>query len=76
MDYFSFSNITSSDLVFKRYLNNFFGCWGSAIVKTLDAAVLGAVVALVRACMAWVQPQAKALRNFSEDYFSVMDGKR
>ena len=46
------------------------------LVKTLDAAVLGAVAALIRACMAWVRPQAKALRNFSEDYFSVMDGKR
>ena len=28
-----------------------------------DAVVLGAVAALVRACMVWVQPQAKALRH-------------
>ena len=46
------------------------------LVKTLDAAVLGAVAALVRACMAWVRPQAKALRIFFEDFVSVMDGKR
>ena len=45
------------------------------VKKQKNAAVLGAVAALVRACMAWVRPQAKALRNFSEDYFSVMDGK-
>ena len=31
------------------------------LVKTPDVAVLGAVAALVRACMAWVRPQAKAL---------------
>ena len=46
------------------------------LVKTPDAAVLSAVAALVRPCIAWVRPQAKAFRNFSEDYFFIMDGKR
>ena len=35
------------------------------IVKTPNAAVLGAVAALVRVCMAWVRIQAKALRNYN-----------
>ena len=54
--------------------------WGvvsvAQLVKTPDAAVLGAVAALVRACMTWIRPQAKALRTFSENYISVMDEKR
>ena len=33
-------------------------------VKTLDAAVLGAVAALVRASMAWVRPRQKHLEIF------------
>ena len=33
------------------------------LLKTPDAAELGAVAALVRACMAWVCPQAKSLRK-------------
>ena len=33
----------------------------SQLIKTPDAAVLSAVAALVRACLAWVRPQAKTI---------------
>ena len=40
---------------YKHYLNSIFcGVLVAQLVKTPDAAVLGTVTALVRACMAWV----------------------
>ena len=59
------------DLGYKRFAT-FFGVVSVAqLVKTLDAAVLGAVAALVRACMAWVRPQAKALRDRLRHLYQV-----
>ena len=60
------------DLGYKRYLQPFFGVVSVAqLVKTLDAAVLGAVAALVRACMAWARTQAKALRDRLRHLYQV-----
>ena len=64
------SNVITQDPLWlpTMYLNNlFWGCLDSAIGK--DDRVLGEVVTLVRACMAWVWPHSKPLRYFS--YFST-----